>query len=54
MAELVKQSTKLSRVISKASTAWRFLHGTINVYKPAEMSVPVMINAIKTNICKGK
>ncbi|XP_031625756.1 mitochondrial mRNA pseudouridine synthase Trub2 isoform X2 [Contarinia nasturtii] len=41
------------KFISQASEAWRFLHGTINVYKPAGMLTSVLINAVKINICKG-
>lgn len=52
MAELVVK--KSSMLISRASRAWKFLHGTINVYKPAEMETATVIKALKTNICAGK
>lgn len=52
MSELVVKNASL--LISRASSAWKYLHGTINVYKPAGMRTTVLINAIKTNICNGK
>lgn len=52
MAEIVAQKSTL--LISRASTAWKYMHGLINVYKPANMETHYVINAIKTNICKGK
>lgn len=52
MAELVVK--KSSMLISRASRAWKFLHGTINVYKPSEMETATVIKALKTNICAGK
>lgn len=47
----VKESSML---ISRASKAWKYLHGTINVYKPAGMRTPVLMDAIKINLCKGE
>lgn len=52
MSELVAKTGSL--LVWKASKAWKFLNGTINVYKPAEMTTGTVIRAIKTNICKGK
>lgn len=43
-----------SLLVWKASKAWKFLNGTINVYKPAEMTTRTVIDAIKINICRGK
>lgn len=51
MGEIVAQKTSL--LISRASTAWKFMHGLMNVYKPAGMETSYVIKAIKTNICKG-
>lgn len=50
MSELVKKSINISR----ASTAWRYLNGVINVYKPAGFDTRTVVNALKTNLCKGK
>lgn len=52
MSELVAKTGSL--LVWKASKAWKFLNGTINVYKPAEMATSAVIRAIKTNICRGK
>lgn len=52
MAGLVAK--KSAMLISRASRAWKFLHGTINIYKPADMKTTTVINAIKKNICKGE
>lgn len=52
MSELVARNGSL--LVWKASQAWKFLNGTINVYKPAEMTTGRVINAIKTNLVKGK
>lgn len=46
--------TKKSLMLSRASAAWKFLNGTINVYKPAGMLTRTLINAIKINLCKGE
>lgn len=51
MGEIVAQKTSL--LISRASSAWKFMHGLMNVYKPAGMETSYVIKAIKTNICKG-
>lgn len=51
MSEVAKQSSLL---IARAAKAWTFLHGTINVYKPAGIATRTVINSIKTNICRGK
>lgn len=52
MSELIAKTG--SMLVWKASKAWKFLNGTINVYKPAEMATSTVIGAIKTNLCKGK
>lgn len=52
MSELVAKTGSL--LVWKASKAWKFLNGTINVYKPAEMATRTVIGSIKTNICRGK
>lgn len=52
MSELVLKNA--SMLVWKASKAWRFLNGTINIYKPAEMATNTVIKAIKTNICRGQ
>lgn len=52
MSELVAKTGSL--LVWKASKAWKFLNGTINVYKPAEMTTRTVIDAIKINICRGK
>lgn len=52
MSELVVK--KSSMLILRASKAWKFLHGTINVYKPAGMYTATVINSIKKNLCDGK
>lgn len=44
---------KASILTNRASTAWKFLHGMINVYKPAGMETSYVIKAIKQNICRG-
>lgn len=52
MSEFVAKTGSL--LVWKASKAWKFLNGTINVYKPAEMATTTVIRAIKTNLCRGK
>lgn len=52
MADLMIRNPSI--LLKRASRAWRFLNGTINVYKPAEMETRTVIKAIKTNICAGK
>lgn len=52
MKELVaKKSSEI--IISSASKAWKYVHGLVNVYKPAGVKTVHVINSIKTNICKG-
>lgn len=43
-----------SMLISSAKKAYKYLHGTINVYKPAGVNTPTVIKAIKTNLCRGR
>lgn len=52
MSEVVAKTGSL--LVWKASKAWKFLNGIINVYKPADMAQSTVVRAIKTNICKGK
>lgn len=52
MGELVARKSSL--LVSRAAAAWKYLHGTINIYKPAEMETTQVITAIKLNLCRGE
>lgn len=53
MKELVaKKSSEL--VLTSASKAWRYLHGLINIYKPAGVKTVQVISSVKTNLIKGE
>lgn len=45
---------KQSMLVSSAKEAYKYLHGTINVYKPAGISVKSVIRTLKLNLSESK